>query len=67
MTLDPEHCLTCGDRAVAATVVEIDGLTAIVEADGTRETVALELVAPVVIGEEVLCHAGIALERVPPA
>ena len=65
--LDREHCVTCGDTAVAATVVGVDGLTATVEVDGARELVALELVAPVVTGDVLLCHAGIALEKVPRA
>ena len=67
MTLDRDHCLTCGDTAVAATVVAVDGLSATVDVDGTTELVALELVAPVAAGDVLLCHAGIALEKVPPA
>ena len=67
MTLDREHCLTCGDTAVAATVVDVDGLLATVDVDGSRELVALELVAPVAAGDVLLCHAGIALEKVPRA
>jgi len=67
VTLDPEHCVTCGDTAVAATVVQVDGLTATVDVDGSREVVALELVEPVTVGEVLLCHAGIALEKVPAA
>ena len=59
-----ERCLTCGDTAVVATVVEVDGDTALVEADGKRERVGVELVAPVAPGEALLCHAGIALQRV---
>ena len=60
------ECLTCGDVAVEARVVEIDGDTAVVEVDGRREQVALELVAPVVPDEILLCHAGIAIRKVGP-
>ncbi len=64
MTLDPDHCITCGDVAVTATVVEVQGATATVSVGDTREQVAIELVEPVVPGERLLCHAGIALEKV---
>jgi hydrogenase maturation factor len=65
VTLDAEHCLTCSDAAVTATVVEVAGDTAFVVVDGRRERVAVELVAPVEPGDVLLCHAGIALERLP--
>jgi hydrogenase maturation factor len=63
VTLEPEHCLTCGDVAVAARVVEVAGSTALVEAESGREQVAIELVEPVAPGELLLCHAGIAIEK----
>ena len=63
MTLEPKHCLTCGDVAVAARVVEVAGSTALVEAESGREQVAIELVEPVAPGELLLCHAGIAIEK----
>ena len=64
MTLEAEHCVTCGDVAVTATVVEVAGVTATVDVDGAREQVGIELVEPVAVGELLLCHAGIALEKV---
>ncbi len=60
-----EHCLTCSDAAVTAIVVEVAGDTALVVVDGRRERVAVELVTPVEPGDVLLCHAGIALERLP--
>jgi hydrogenase maturation factor len=57
-------CITCGDVAVRARVVELRGRSAIVEHGGLREEVAIELVAPVAVGAELLCHAGVALERI---
>jgi len=66
VTVDAERCITCGDVAVTARVIEVDGATATVEADGKRERVGIELVEPVAVGERLLCHAGIALERVAP-
>jgi hydrogenase maturation factor len=59
----PEHCITCTDEAVAALVVEVDGPNATVELDGNRERVGIELVEPVEPGDTLLCHAGIALEK----
>jgi hydrogenase maturation factor len=35
--------------------------------DGRRERVAVELVEAVVVGDVLLCHAGIALARLEPA
>lgn len=58
-----EGCTTCSDEAVAALVVEVDGANATVELDGNRERVGIELVAPVEPGDTLLCHAGIALEK----
>jgi hydrogenase maturation factor len=60
----PHECLTCGDVAVEARVVDVAGDTAVVEVEGRREQVAVELVAPVAAGEVLLCHAGIALRKV---
>jgi hydrogenase maturation factor len=65
MSLDPERCVTCSDEAVTATVVAVEGANATVEADGRREQVGIELVEPVQPGDVLLCHAGIALEKVP--
>jgi hydrogenase maturation factor len=55
--------MTCGDVAVEATVIAVEGATATVDANGSREQVAVELVAPVAAGDVLLCHAGIALEK----
>jgi hydrogenase maturation factor len=60
-----DRCITCGDVAVEATVIRVEGATATVDADGSREQVAVELVEPVAAGDVLLCHAGIALEKLP--
>ncbi len=64
-----EACITCGDVAVAARVVAPTERGAIVEIEGVREEVACELVADVAVGDVLLCHAGVALDRLdqPPA
>ena len=64
--LDRDACVTCGDAAMAGRVVAVRGATATVEADGRREQVGIELVAPVAIGDVLVCHAGIALQKAAP-
>ncbi len=58
-----ERCITCGDVAVPARVVELQNGTALIERGGAREEVAVDLVAGVAVGDLVLCHAGVALEK----
>jgi hydrogenase maturation factor len=69
VTIGPDQCLTCGDVAIAARVIEIRGLEALVVGSAGRERVAIDLVPDARQGDELLCHAGIALERIeePPA
>jgi hydrogenase maturation factor len=60
------HCITCGDVAVEMTVVrvnELGRLALCVAAGGERETVETELVGTVTPGDELLVHAGTALQR----
>lgn len=60
-----EACITCGDVALAVAVVAVpDPRTAVIEHGGAREAVATELVGAVAVGDVLLCHAGVALERV---
>jgi hydrogenase expression/formation protein HypC len=59
----PETCVTCGDVAVRATVVEVDGPEAVVRVGGRVERVGIDLVPDARPGDTLLCHAGIALER----
>lgn len=61
--LMPERCVTCSDEAVEAVVVRVDGLEAVVRVDGAEERVAVDLVTDAAPGDRLLCHAGIALER----
>jgi D-sedoheptulose 7-phosphate isomerase len=59
-----DACVTCGDVAVEARVVSVENNAAWVEKDGLREQVAVDLV-DVHPGDRVLCHAGVALEKLP--
>jgi hydrogenase maturation factor len=60
----PEACVTCGDVAVEARVEEIAGSEALVRVGGHTERVGIDLVPDARSGDVLLCHAGIALERV---
>jgi D-sedoheptulose 7-phosphate isomerase len=59
-----DACITCGDVAVTATVVSVSGSNAVIEKGGAREEVAIDLVEDVAVGDELLCHARVALEKV---
>jgi hydrogenase maturation factor len=63
MTIDAVRCVTCGDVAVAARVRSVDGVEAVVEVGHAVERVAVDLVPDARPGDVLLCHAGIALER----
>ncbi|MBP6963628.1 MAG: HypC/HybG/HupF family hydrogenase formation chaperone [Armatimonadetes bacterium] len=52
--------------AVPMKVVGIEDNTARVEQDGVSRNVRVDLLGGVVVGEYVLVHAGIAIERVRP-
>lgn len=52
--------------AVPMRVVEVEGSTARVEQEGVSRNVRVDLLGGVAVGEYVLIHAGIAIERVRP-
>jgi hydrogenase expression/formation protein HypC len=58
-------CLTCADAAIEGTVESIDGDTAAIRVGDTVQEVGVELVDRLRPGDRLLCHAGIALERLP--
>jgi D-sedoheptulose 7-phosphate isomerase len=59
-----DACITCGDVAVEARVTEVRGQTAVIEREGAREEVAIDLLEEVAAGDTLLCHAGAAIEKV---
>jgi D-sedoheptulose 7-phosphate isomerase len=61
-----DSCITCGDIAVEARVVALHNGSALIEKDGAREEVAVDLLEQVEVGDRLLCHAGVALERLGP-
>jgi hydrogenase maturation factor len=59
-----DGCITCGDVALRLTVLELRGADALCrDEDGRTELVATELVPDLAVGDQVLVHAGVALER----
>lgn len=59
-----DGCLTCGDVAVPVTVVRPTEPDAVCRDDhGTEGLVGIELVAPVIAGERLLVHGGVAIAR----
>jgi hydrogenase maturation factor len=49
--------------AVRGVVVKVGERDALVDVGGVRERVAIDLVPEVTVGDALLCHAGVALEK----
>jgi hydrogenase maturation factor len=63
---EQRHCITCGDEGVPMLVVRVDRVRCLAicirtAGEGGREEVAIDLVEPVVRGQTLLVHAGVAL------
>jgi hydrogenase maturation factor len=59
-------CITCGDEALPMRVRSVDEQRALAlceDADGRRSSVEIALVDGVVVGDELLVHAGTAIAR----
>ncbi len=64
-TLEHDGCVVCADAGIPVRVVSVDGDDALCEdAVGSRAQIAVELVAPVRVGETLLTHGGVAIGRV---
>lgn len=64
-TLDHDGCVVCSDAGIPVRVISIEGDDAMCEdAAGNQTEIAIELVAPVQIGEVLLTHGGVAIGRV---
>ena len=59
-----EHCITCGDEGIAMRVIELrDGAAVCADESRARHHVAVDLVEPVAIGDQLLVHAGVAIRH----
>lgn len=64
-TLDHDGCITCSDAGIPARVISMNGDDALCEdAVGNQAEIAVELVAPVRVGEVLLTHGGVAIGKV---
>ena len=64
-TLDHDGCVVCSDAGIPVRVVSVEGDDALCEdRAGTQAQIAVELVAPVRVGEILLTHGGVAIGRV---
>ncbi len=58
-------CITCSDQLLAIVVTEVDGAAGIARGtiDGSEVEVGIDLLDGVAVGEVLLCHGGVALQR----
>lgn len=64
-TLNHDGCITCSDAGIPVWVVSVEGEDALCEdAGGNRAPIAVELVSPVIAGEVLLTHAGVAIGKI---
>ena len=64
-TLDHDGCVVCSDAGIPVRVISVEGDDALCEdVTGNRAQMAVELVAPVRVGEVLLTHGGVAIGRV---
>ncbi|MBA2598838.1 MAG: HypC/HybG/HupF family hydrogenase formation chaperone [Chloroflexota bacterium] len=63
--LDHDGCVVCADAGIPVRVLAVTGDDALCEdAFGAQASIAVELVAPVTIGEVLVTHGGVAIGRV---
>lgn len=65
-SLDHHGCLVCSDAGIVLQVVEVNGDDALCsDVAGNEIIIAVELVAPVLVGDQLLTHGGVAIGRAP--
>jgi hydrogenase maturation factor len=62
---DADHgrCITCADEGIPMRVTEVQGgdTAVCVDSDGAAHEIAVDLLNSVIVGDEVLVHAGVAI------
>ena len=62
--MDHDGCVVCSDAGIPVRVVSVEGDDALCEdAVSNRAQIAVELVAPVQVGEILLTHGGVAIGK----
>jgi hydrogenase expression/formation protein HypC len=63
-SVDHDDCIVCADAGIPMRVVALDGDDGLCEdAAGNQAQIAVELVAPVRVGDTLLVHGGVAIGR----
>ena len=64
-TLDHDGCVVCSDAGIPVRVLSVEGDDALCkDSVGNEAQIAVELVAPVRVGEILLTHGGVAIGKV---
>lgn len=64
-TLDHDGCVVCSDAGIPVRVLAVDADDArCADMAGNEALIAIDLVAPVLVGEVLLTHGGVAIGRV---
>jgi hydrogenase expression/formation protein HypC len=64
-TLDHDGCVVCSDAGIPLRIISIEGDDALCEdPSGNRTEIAVDLVEPVIVGEVLLTHGGVAIAKV---
>ena len=64
-TLDHDGCVVCSDAGIPVRVLSVEGDDALCkDSVGNEAQIAVELVAPVQVGEVLLTHGGVAIGKV---
>jgi hydrogenase expression/formation protein HypC len=60
-----EVCITCSDQLLEVSVLAVDAVAGLAMgvADGSPVEVGIELIDAVEVGDVLLCHGGVALQR----
>ena len=62
-----DSCTTCGDAAFTGRVIALSKGVVTIETRGFTEEVAVDLIDHVAVDDLLLCHAGVALQKLAPA
>lgn len=60
----PERCITCSDEGLPMRILALaggSGQAVCLDEDGAEQSVAIDLVEPVAVGDDILVHAGVAI------
>jgi hydrogenase maturation factor len=64
-TLDHDGCVVCADAGIPVWVIAVEGDDALcADSVGNQARIAVELVAPVSVGDGLLTHGGVAIARI---